>query len=210
MLKIKRIQQRMLKMIENQWDLKEPLSEGEFLQRIEEMQNKIKDLLHNHHVNAAENEDPYNLLREQIHILDHMAWYLHKIDLNKKPQSTAFPLIRFCIYWAYLGHNVGSEINKRRPVIVISAAPGSPLCTVIPLTTKRKNDGRWFHVDLEDHNHTAICEQLKVISRSRLHVPYRAKNQEKKTEKRKERIATISENDKKRIASVLRKLYTID
>jgi mRNA-degrading endonuclease toxin of MazEF toxin-antitoxin module len=144
--------------------------------------------------------DPYYLLREQTEILDQIAWYLDKIKL----QYTEFPLFCFGIYWAFLGQNIGSEINKRRPVIVISAPPGSPLCTVIPLTTKRKNDGRWYHVDLEDRNHTAICEQLKVISRARLHVPYRNKGGKHR------RIAEISKSDRERIASVLQRLYTID
>ncbi|MBA4550595.1 type II toxin-antitoxin system PemK/MazF family toxin [Thermoactinomyces vulgaris] len=76
--------------------------------------------------------------------------------------------------------------------------------TVIPLTTKRKNDGRWYHVDLEDRNHTAICEQLKVISRARLHVPYRNKGGKHR------RIAEISKSDRERIPSVLQRLYTID
>jgi hypothetical protein len=72
--------------------------------------------------------DPYYLLREQTEILDQIAWYLDKINLNKKLQYTEFPLFCFGIYWAFLGQNIGSEINKRRPVIVISAPPGSPLC----------------------------------------------------------------------------------
>jgi mRNA-degrading endonuclease toxin of MazEF toxin-antitoxin module len=197
----------MLKMIENQWGLKDPLSSEELLQRIEKMQNKIKDMFYQNHLSAKKKMDSYYLLREQIEILDQMAWYLHKIDLNKKPQYTEFPLFRFGIYWAFLGQNIGSEMNKRRPVIVISAPPGSPMCTVIPLTTKRKNDGRWYHVDLEDRNHTAICEQLKVISRARLHVPYRNKAS---NGKKGHRIAEISENDRRKIASVLQRLYTID
>jgi hypothetical protein len=108
-------------MIENQWGLKDPLSSEELLQRIEKMQNKIKDMFYQNHLSAKKKMDSYYLLREQIEILDQMAWYLHKIDLNKKPQYTEFPLFRFGIYWAFLGQNIGSEMNKRRPVIVISA-----------------------------------------------------------------------------------------
>ncbi|WP_181733379.1 hypothetical protein [Thermoactinomyces vulgaris] len=42
----------MKRIIENKWGLKDPLSGEELLQRIEEMQNKIKDLLYQNHVSA--------------------------------------------------------------------------------------------------------------------------------------------------------------
>ncbi|SDY84202.1 type II toxin-antitoxin system PemK/MazF family toxin [Thermoactinomyces sp. DSM 45892] len=202
--------------MDNQWNLSEALNEEDFLELISDIQNGINDLLHSRHLKAATNEDPFDLLRQQIHMLDHLDWQRQKIEVNKRPQQTQFPLIRGGVYWVLLGYNVGSEYNKRRPAVVVSAKPGSPLCTVIPLTSKRKNDNLWFHIDLEEYETTAACEHLRIVSRSRIHAPYRLKNQDVgKKEKdgkrsKRNRIATISESDKKKITKVLNTLYTFE
>lgn len=36
-------------------------------------------------------------------------------------------------------------------------------CTILPLTSERMNDTRWYHIDLENHNSTVLVEQHKNI-----------------------------------------------
>lgn len=51
----------------------------------------------------------------------------------------------------------------------------SGICTAIPLSTKRLNDGYWYHIDLIQLDSTAFVEQLKVISKLRIVKPFRLK-----------------------------------
>lgn len=112
-------------------------------------------------------------------------------------EEREFPIVPSGIYWAYLGRNIGHEMNKHRPVLVMRAEMNSGLCTVIPLTKERLNDGYWFHIDLENHNNTAIVEQMKVISKSRLDKPMRAEGE----------IISASEKDLKQIYDQIRLRY---
>ena len=58
-------------------------------------------------------------------------------------------------------------------------------CTILPLTTKRLQDGFWFHFDLKEVESTILVEPLKVVSKIRITDPYREKGQ----------LVTISAND---------------
>ena len=59
------------------------------------------------------------------------------------------------------------------------------LCTVLPLTTKRLQDGFWFHIDLEEVDSTVLTEQLKVVSKIRITHPCRTKG----------KLVVITKND---------------
>ncbi|HFJ9453607.1 type II toxin-antitoxin system PemK/MazF family toxin [Bacillus cereus] len=72
------------------------------------------------------------------------------------------------IYWGYYGTNIGDEMNKRRPLMVVRSIKASNMCTVVPLSTKRMKDDYYFHVDLEKRDGTAIVEQLRTIDKIRL------------------------------------------
>ncbi len=49
----------------------------------------------------------------------------------------------------------------------------SPICTILPLTTKRLKDNYVFHVDLEEIDSTVLVEQIKTVSKIRIVKPYR-------------------------------------
>ncbi|MBE3569407.1 MAG: type II toxin-antitoxin system PemK/MazF family toxin [Bacillales bacterium] len=108
-----------------------------------------------------------------------------------------FPVIYSGIYWAYLGRNIGDEMNKHRPVLVLRAAKKSNVCTVVPLTKERLKDDFWYHVDLEEYNNTAVVEQLRVISKRRLEKPMRING----------KIATASKEDLKNIYEQIKNYY---
>ena len=109
----------------------------------------------------------------QDDVLDFTDWIKEKADIKfKKDANLNFPLYNNCIYWAFMGCNVGSEEGKHRPILVTRTYSNSTICAVIPLTTQRLNDGYWYHVDLQEIDGTALVEQMRTIDIRRLDKPY--------------------------------------
>lgn len=104
-----------------------------------------------------------------------MDWNNTKAELKFNPPKKNFPILYNCIYWAYMGCNIGSEEGKHRPVIITRTYKNSPIVTVIPLTTQRLNDNRQYHIDLENENSTALVEQMRTIDVARIDKPLRRK-----------------------------------
>ena len=126
-------------------------------------------------------------------------WTKEKTNLRYNGKIPKFPIYNNFIYWCNLGINIGSEQNKLRPVIILRTSKSSPICTVLPLTTKRLKDGFWFHIDLEEIDSTVLVEQLKVVSKIRITVPYRKKGN----------LVAIAQNDWSKINSQLENLYRL-
>ena len=73
--------------------------------------------------------------------------------------------------------------------------------TIIPLTSKRKNDKYYFHYDLENKKlGTARIENLINISANRIREPYYSKD----------KIIRISENDNDKIIEIIKKYYAFE
>ena len=130
---------------------------------------------------------------------DFMEWTQKKSELKFDTSNSvkSFPIIPNCIYWAYMGCNVGSEEGKHRPILITRTYKNSPICTVIPLTTQRLNDGYWYHIDLEHHDSTVLCEQMRIIDITRIDKPYRIKG----------KIISISKKDWESISKQINWLY---
>ena len=90
-------------------------------------------------------------------------------------------------------------LTLTRPVLILKTSKNSPICTILPLTTKRLEDNFWFHIDLEEINSTILVEQLKVVSKIRITNPYRKRG----------KLVTISQNDWYKINSQLESLYRL-
>ena len=82
---------------------------------------------------------------------------------------------------------------------MLKTSKNSPICTILPLTTKRLEDVFWFHIDLEEVNSTVLVEQLKVVSKIRITNPFRKKGS----------LVTISSRDWNEINSQLENLYRL-
>ena len=136
---------------------------------------------------------PYD---ELVMFLD---WQKTKSELKFNPQVKTFPIIPNCIYWAFMGCNIGSEEGKHRPVLVTWTYKNSPICTVLPLTTQRLNDEFWYHIDMEYHDSTVLCEQMRVIDVKRIEKPYRISG----------RIVSISKKDWDEIDKEIKWLYKL-
>ena len=132
---------------------------------------------------------------------DFMEWTQKKSELKFDTSNSvkSFPIIPNCIYWAYMGCNVGSEEGKHRPVLITRTYKNSPICTVIPLTTQRLNDEYWYHIDLEHYNSTVLCEQMRIIDITRIDKPYRIKG----------KISSISKKDWESISKEVNWLYKL-
>ena len=128
-----------------------------------------------------------------------MDWTKIKSELKFNPSTNTFPIIPNCVYWAYMGCNIGSEEGKHRPVLIIRTYKNSPVCTVMPLTTQRLNDGYWYHIDMEHYNSTVLCEQMRVIDITRIEKPYRVKG----------KIMSISKKDWEEIDKEVKWLYSM-
>ena len=128
----------------------------------------------------------------------YLDWVKVKADLNfSDKEREEVKIIPNCVYWAYMGSNVGSEEGKHRPVLVIRTYKKSTICTVLPLTTQRLNDGYWYHIDLENYESTVLCEQMRTIDLLRIDKPYRTKG----------KIMSISKKDWEQINKQVNWLY---
>ena len=131
--------------------------------------------------------------------LEYAIWTKDKAKMKFEKNLPIFPITSNYIYWCNLGINVGSEQNKIRPVIVIKTKKNAPICTILPLTSERLNDTRWYHIDLENQNSTVLIEQLRNISKLRLINPHRTKGN----------LSKITQNDWNNINSAMKEYYTI-
>ena len=147
----------------------------------------MNDEIHN---NIKETENLLNSINS-TDAIQFSEWTKEKANLRYNGQLHKFPIYNNFIYWCNLGINIGSEQNKLRPVLILRTSKNSPICTILPLTTQRLQDGFWFHVDLEIVNSTVLVEQLKVVSKIRITNPYRKNGN----------LVTISANDWNKIKS---------
>ena len=129
----------------------------------------------------------------------YMDWTKIKSELKFNPQPKSFPILYNCVYWAFMGCNVGSEEGKHRPVLITRTYKNSPTITVIPLTTKRLHDKEQYHVDLEEEDSTALVEQMRVIDIARIDKPIY----------RNGKILTITEKDWKDINFQIKREYLL-
>ena len=146
-------------------------------------------------------EETEKLLIEQTDqsTVDFSLWTKEKANIKYKKQIPSFPITTHFIYWCKLGINIGSEQNKLRPVIIIRSQTNSPICTILPLTSVRMNDNRWYHIDLEKHNSTAMVEHLRNVSKLRILKPQRENG----------RIARISQKDVDNINKSIQSYYKL-
>ena len=107
--------------------------------------------------------------------IEYATWMKNKAKIKFENKMPKFPITNNYIYWCDLGINIGSEQNKIRPAIITKTKKESKICTVVPLTSERMNDTRWYHIDLSNQNSTALVEQLRNISKLRILNPLRAK-----------------------------------
>ena len=129
--------------------------------------------------------------------LPYAKWTKDKATIKFLKAVPSFHITSNFIYWCNLGINIGSEQNKIRPVLIVKTKKESSICTILPLTSERSNDSRWYHIDLEIQNSTVLIEQLRNISKLRIISPFRLK----------EKLVKITLNDWNKINYAMQKYY---
>lgn len=124
-------------------------------------------------------EEKINQLRSWEHTKEHLSKKCFNTNLKSRHAYKG------SIYLADLGENIGSEINKKRPVIVISNNKFNRFnenCVVLPLTKRTIYSNKnlvipkyKFHYFLYKSKYKYLnfdscvkCEQVRTISKSRI------------------------------------------
>ncbi len=129
--------------------------------------------------------------------INYIKWCKDKYIINLKDIETD-KLIQNAIYWVNFGVGVGSELRKLRPAILWRPTSDKKLWTMIPLTTKRRLDKYYFHIDLECLTEgTAKIENMMNLSPKRILSPYFTKD----------RLAIITNKDYNRIKKAISQYY---
>ncbi len=139
-------------------------------------------------------------IKNNIDGISYIKWCRDKFIINLK-EYDELELKQNAIYWVNFGIGVGSEMRKLRPAILWRPTGDKKLWTMIPLTTKRRNDNYYFHVDLEClAEGTAKIENMMNLSSKRILTPYFAKD----------KMAIINKNDYENIKKAISKYYLFE
>lgn len=154
--------------------------------------NKLMLLCKNHLSFYLERE-----LKNDVAGVTYLKWCRDKLVLNTESVDSS-KLKQNAIYWINMGYNVGSELRKLRPAILWRASGDKKTWTMIPLTTKKRNDNYYFHYDLECLNEgTAKIESMMNYSYKRVVAPYFARD----------KLAIITKKDYEEIVRIIEKYY---
>lgn len=136
-------------------------------------------------------------INSDIDGLTYLKWCRDKNIINNKnikPEN----LKQNGIYWINMGYNVGSELRKLRPAILWRSTKDKKIWTMIPLTTKKRNDTYYFHYDLNClREGTAKIENIMNYSYKRIIAPYYSKN----------KLAMLTMEDYNNIIKIIQKYY---
>lgn len=133
--------------------------------------------------------------------ISYSKWCKNKLELINKESDDIINLKVGAICWIDFGYNVGNELRKLRPAILWRSSSNKKMWTVIPLTSKHKDDNYYFHYDLLDKKlGTARLENLINISSNRIKEPYYINN----------KIATITKKDNDEILKIIKKYYAFE
>lgn len=83
----------------------------------------------------------------------YITWFEHKSNLQFDRNIKRNPIIRkYCIYYAEIGENIGSELHKMRPVLIFkclkSNNPNDSSYMVIPITSKSSSSKYPFNTPI--------------------------------------------------------------
>ena len=131
--------------------------------------------------------------------LSFLKWTVKKLELNLNNNSVDISRLKaFQICWLDFGVNVGSELRKIRPSILWRSSKDKKMWTVIPLSTKCKQDSYYFHYDMTSiPDSSAKIESLCNLSVNRIIEPYYYNN----------KIAYLNEKDKEELIKIIGKYY---
>lgn len=119
------------------------------------------------------NEDDKERFQNIIIWTGKMMEFFEKEKLTKN----IFPK-RGEVWTCHFGQNIGAEINNIRPCVIVSNNIGNkkaPIVTVVPISSRKETQQTHVKLDPSSFTYvedsikgTAICEQIRAISKARL------------------------------------------
>lgn len=138
-----------------------------------------------------------NNINSNIDGITYLKWCRDKYIINENDIKLE-KIKQNGIYWINMGYNVGSELRKLRPAILWRSTADKKTWTMIPLTTKKRNDNYYFHYDLECLKEgSAKIENIMNYSYKRIIAPYYSKH----------KLAIITKKDYNNISKIIEKYY---
>ncbi len=141
-------------------------------------------------------------------IYQFLSWKRQKFLLNFQPYKKNTTVYENGIYWASLGVNVGSELNKNRPVLIWKKRCNGTeekdySYIVIPITSKKKKKHYYMNVPIDINGSQSYLriEDMRRINIKRITRPILTS--EKK-------LIFIDENKRKEIMEALQKFYIFE
>lgn len=137
-----------------------------------------------------------------------LTWNIKKLELKFADTANNLNIVKYRIYFAYLGTNVGSEIEKLRPVIVWRehknvSNKNNDVYYVFPISSKISKKLYSYNIPININGKKNIVKLNygQMISRRRFLKPYVDCNCQ---------TITLSEDDKTRIKKSLKKYFGTD
>jgi len=104
---------------------------------------------------------------------------------------------RFEVWWINLNPTIGSEINKKRPCVIISPDDlnHSKLKTIIvaPMTTTKRDYPTRVDVEINNKKGQVALDQIRTIDKSRL----------------ENKLSSIDENRSNEILEILQEMFSL-
>ncbi len=107
-----------------------------------------------------------------------LSWKRQKLLLNFQPYKKKTDIYENGIYWASLGVNIGSELNKNRPVLIWKKRCSGDneenfSYIIIPITSKEKNKRYYMNVPIDINGTTSYLriEDMRRINIKRISRP---------------------------------------
>lgn len=162
------------------------------------MFGKIESMAHTSHSSVWIFESIYQFL----------SWKTEKWKLNFSEYQKKTTIYENGIYWASMGVNVGSELNKRRPVLVWKKRCGGNdestfSYIVIPITSKQKNKKYFYNVPIDINGKECYLrlEDMHRISIKRFSKPVLSPDK---------KILFITQEKRDEINSAIKNFYIFD
>lgn len=141
-------------------------------------------------------------------IYQFLKWKWEKLLLNFNDYQKKTTVFENGIYWASLGVNVGSELNKNRPVLIWKKRVGGSRESeysyiVIPITSKFKSQKYYMNVPIELNGRTCYLriEDMRRINIKRISRPILDANKN---------IIFISTEKRQEIIEAIKRFYIFD
>ncbi|MEE1315023.1 MAG: type II toxin-antitoxin system PemK/MazF family toxin [Faecalimonas sp.] len=111
----------------------------------------ISDLFSKTESDAVTPATPFHIFE---YLYSFLKWKRQKLNFNISPYKKNTTVYENAVYWANLGVNVGSELNKNRPVLIWKKRcsdknEANHSFIVIPITSKQKSRKYYMNVPID-------------------------------------------------------------